>query len=633
MPSYQSGAEAMADIEASTSASKHQYAPLTGSNEIRVLSLSGTKLREPLSFRLRALSLGWDQNLFTDCQESENDNSSNVNFDALSYVWFDPMDPNQPKTIYVDGKSFEISQNLYSALLQVYTKWPLKYLWVDQICIDQGSISEKNQQVPLMSKIYGRALKIHIWLGLLRKNLEKPTQLVFHFCNVAWHPSINTAMSDSFIPKEELEKQAFEVAVEDITSRVWFQRTWTFQEIILARDAVVWIGPIWVLWHAFALGIKKALSLQEFVMPSTQGFHPVSDLVALWEKKATLNHSGTGNMTLTDYLVITGPRKATDLRDKVFGIRGLLEERIALSIKVDYNASEAAVFQNAMRCSVILEEDLGLLASAGIWRNDSKLGALDYDLPSWVPDFSNLRHPVDYTFSHLRQPSNKVVCTYDTNVPNRIGLRGFVLGRISRVPAPFNGAHLIPWNWDGTPQKYDWMDEATVRPLPKCAIAAASATLYEIEDIFDPELTLQPCDSASLAEAVLTHDKDAERCISCSAALTNQQSKARVTVSIMDISQCVQVGDWLCLFQGSRLPCLLRLKVKTPDYGDKGGIISSEGYSKSEACFDLVTTCFPSLIPRADLRRLEDDPDNGDWHVGKEWRNEFSCIYLDFTLV
>lgn len=38
-------------------------------------------------------------------------------------------------------------------------------LWVDSICIDQTSASEKTVQIPLMGDIYGQAKNVLVWLG------------------------------------------------------------------------------------------------------------------------------------------------------------------------------------------------------------------------------------------------------------------------------------------------------------------------------------------------------------------------------------------------------------------------------------------------------------------------------------
>lgn len=45
-------------------------------------------------------------------------------------------------------------------------------LWIDQICIDQNSNAEKSQQVKMMDIIFGRALKVFIWLGPATKRSD-----------------------------------------------------------------------------------------------------------------------------------------------------------------------------------------------------------------------------------------------------------------------------------------------------------------------------------------------------------------------------------------------------------------------------------------------------------------------------
>jgi hypothetical protein len=40
-----------------------------------------------------------------------------------------------------------------------------RVLWVDAICIDQFSVPDKNQQIPIMLEIYSRAAEVILWLG------------------------------------------------------------------------------------------------------------------------------------------------------------------------------------------------------------------------------------------------------------------------------------------------------------------------------------------------------------------------------------------------------------------------------------------------------------------------------------
>lgn len=39
-----------------------------------------------------------------------------------------------------------------------------RYIWIDQVCIDQSNMDERNHQVRLMSIIYERAAFVVVWL-------------------------------------------------------------------------------------------------------------------------------------------------------------------------------------------------------------------------------------------------------------------------------------------------------------------------------------------------------------------------------------------------------------------------------------------------------------------------------------
>jgi hypothetical protein len=83
-------------------------------------------------------------------------------YDALSYTW-GPMIGK--KSITVNGKKMDVTQNLYEALLSIRLPRETRTVWADQICIDQSNTEEKNSQVPLMTFIYSRASDVLIWLG------------------------------------------------------------------------------------------------------------------------------------------------------------------------------------------------------------------------------------------------------------------------------------------------------------------------------------------------------------------------------------------------------------------------------------------------------------------------------------
>jgi hypothetical protein len=87
-------------------------------------------------------------------------------FKTLSYTWGTSA---QTFKILIDSRQFLMSENLYnffqtarSDLQSSNENW----LWVDQICIDQSNILERNHQVSQMAEIYRAASQVIIWLGL-----------------------------------------------------------------------------------------------------------------------------------------------------------------------------------------------------------------------------------------------------------------------------------------------------------------------------------------------------------------------------------------------------------------------------------------------------------------------------------
>lgn len=63
-----------------------------------------------------------------------------------------------------------ISGNLYIVLVHLRLADIERRLWVDAVCINQGNVNEKNEQIPLMMDIYKHATRIVAWLGQSSNN-------------------------------------------------------------------------------------------------------------------------------------------------------------------------------------------------------------------------------------------------------------------------------------------------------------------------------------------------------------------------------------------------------------------------------------------------------------------------------
>ena len=121
----------------------------------------------------------------------------NPDFDAISYSWrkdtaagfigvglsvFDWKRFPRYKAIHgrgcaimCDNQLLRIQENLYDFLLHLRRRKSRRSLWIDAICIDQGTYDDKDKekekedeklnQILIMGKIYNSATSVLVWLG------------------------------------------------------------------------------------------------------------------------------------------------------------------------------------------------------------------------------------------------------------------------------------------------------------------------------------------------------------------------------------------------------------------------------------------------------------------------------------
>lgn len=169
----------------------------------------------------------------------------NLAYDALSYSWGrGPRD----KVLKLDGADFAISTTLHAALRALRSPAEARYLWVDQICINQDDAAEKSVQVAGMLKIYFKAATVHVWLG----EASEHSDLAIAALNE--HYSSLEAQLDATADVEHASScvahlQRLHTAVCDLLGREWFCRTWIRQESYAARNILIYCGAKQLHWN------------------------------------------------------------------------------------------------------------------------------------------------------------------------------------------------------------------------------------------------------------------------------------------------------------------------------------------------------------------------------------------------
>jgi hypothetical protein len=259
------------------------------------------------------------------------DGADLIPYEALSYTW---DGANKNFTVTVNGKSLNVTENLYLALQHLRSEHIDRVIWVDAICIDQNNIRERGHQVQQMCKIYSQAEEVVVWLGPATQETDvfmgSLQQLENHssihgYKRSHWDLSQWTTfwLLDSKGPDVELRK-----GLDLLLSRPWFRRVWILQEIANAKRANIWCGTKSVKSHTFAIA------------PSLIGIKPERHCQAVLDIMPGQLREETWwseSRDLYNLLLKFKESEASDQRDKVYALLGISSDaRDTDSLRPDY---------------------------------------------------------------------------------------------------------------------------------------------------------------------------------------------------------------------------------------------------------------------------------------------------------
>ncbi|KAN0106850.1 HET domain containing protein [Hyaloscypha variabilis] len=360
---------------------------------------------------------------------------------------------------------------------------------IDDLCIDQGNVQEKNHQVRRMAEIYRRATFVVIWLG----EPSPDSDLALEFM-------ITMSIKDPHTLAFDREVSESWAAVSNLMRRSWFTRRWVVQEVAFARQAVLRCGTGMVSWTRFCAAVTlfvekmedivslerppptfwssfKALApLVIPIVPITLGFGTMLSIGAFAAITAVdfeLSRSPFGQLrgvgahsliaiydrvlphergdqephrlcTMETLLFCLPSFDVTEKRDVVFALTSLAKDYVHFT--PDYGQSTIQVYKNAVQQVVESSGYLNILCRP--WVQPSA------NLPSWVSTFSALPFRRDHEGVYFRQHADTLVCSPHQRVHHASGS--------SHTSATFNnddarfiltcGGFLLP--------KIEWKGEA-----------------------------------------------------------------------------------------------------------------------------------------------------------------------------
>ncbi|KAF2460689.1 heterokaryon incompatibility protein-domain-containing protein [Lineolata rhizophorae] len=301
-----------------------------------------------------------------------------VTYSALSYVW---GLGEATKMIQINGAPFFVKPNLLSVLRRLRLDDQVTPVWIDALCINQADIAERSFQVAIMGTIYGKAKMVTAWLG----EASGDSNLAFELLQNAWDVSVRNRNSEKIINLVRLP--AYENhwrAIQRLISLQYWERVWICQELILSRRALLVSGPLCFSWYNFVDLLHAVVSWPN--LPSAGFRKAASDAIrditfSQAFKLAKVSQSRRRGFVpaLFTTLVLGRSRKATDLRDHVYGLLSIATKHHGM--QVDYSKDIRQVYKDSTIACLKSASNAKILTACKLL--DTTTG-----MPSWVPNWS-----------------------------------------------------------------------------------------------------------------------------------------------------------------------------------------------------------------------------------------------------
>ncbi|KAF7535508.1 hypothetical protein G7054_g5358 [Neopestalotiopsis clavispora] len=316
-------------------------------------------------------------------------------YTALSYTWGSSK---KAASIKINGLLFGVSANVNDALDAIVPRATQtgRFLWVDQICINQADDADRSRQVGYMKNIYENAAEVYIWLGEPGDNHELAVKVLQSWQSNFKDVSFSTGTSELSILNqldpaseslEELSKvielEPERSAVSKLSERLWWRRAWVVQEATGAVPTYCVVGqacvPFQVILRSLILG-RVITKLPEYKLQPLDTRWAYSMFVTSELRK---HHE----LQLLDALEFLRPFSCANPRDKVYAALGLVDGAGDLIVP-DYSKTPEQVFTNVVQYCISRCPPLNQLDFLGCVTGSSDISDTA-TLPSFVPNWTD----------------------------------------------------------------------------------------------------------------------------------------------------------------------------------------------------------------------------------------------------
>ncbi|KAF4960119.1 hypothetical protein FGADI_1137 [Fusarium gaditjirri] len=332
-------------------------------------------------------------------------------YTALSYVWESPDSPK--KHVRIDGTAVDISSTVENALRRLRFRKKPRWLWVDQLCINQANEVEKSHQVHQMHHIYREADQVIAWLGNGDESSDLICRLMRDTGRALRSNDLEGLQKLYSGNKEEgsIDLEAAKEAFHAYCQRRYWQRLWIMQEFAVGRRIAIACGD-WIVKYDLmdqtldapsivrrraqkkpVNGLESLIRNLNYVYSTPLNSYVYSLFTRRWHYVYTPDGEHPWGQPLLQVVAVSLTLEvdynvvhATDPRDRIFALLNLTGDRDHFDLFPDYSMTVEEVYRETA-CKILEQGTIDVLMYC---QRPRKLASL----PSWVPDWSmDVLHP------------------------------------------------------------------------------------------------------------------------------------------------------------------------------------------------------------------------------------------------
>ncbi|KAF2636548.1 hypothetical protein P280DRAFT_409422 [Massarina eburnea CBS 473.64] len=316
-------------------------------------------------------------------------------FYSASYTWGEQTSSNT--RIWFKSGSLPVLPNLVPFLRMITEHEDFNdgdWWWIDSLCINLADSREREQQVRIMANIYKKSRRAVVWLGEEKyegDNCTGAIEFMLHLSTLSLAFEHQNVRRNLRGPNFTLEW----ASVGNMLARPWWSRVWTLQEFVLPKEAKLYCGS-----RGISRGKFKGAMYNIFLCSKETQNHDIDrDLIPRPVFDAAFNrrrihqwysYPHSRGMSLVAILAYLGNQSASDSRDRIYSVLGLMTERDRSVVgNPEYTTSVQQQFAKLVRSFWDEYHSLDIICFSHLFSRYS--GTVDLGpnaaVPSWTPDW------------------------------------------------------------------------------------------------------------------------------------------------------------------------------------------------------------------------------------------------------